>query len=208
MKKYRKGIVVGGLSLAALAMGATAYAQQAAPRGPDAKAPVTRAEHQAKATEMFARMDVNKDGKIDAADRQARVGQRFDRIDTDKNGQISCTEFAAAHGPRDRAARAEGAPKAEGKSEGRRGWGRMGHGRGHGGMGRGMMGGGMSADANKDGAITQAEFLTAATARFDRLDTNKDGTVTADERQAARKAMRDEWRQKRGAAAPAAKTGS
>ena len=50
------------------------------------------------------------------------------------------------------------------------------------------------ADANKDGAVTQAEFTAAALQRFDRADTNRDGTVTAEERRAARQAMRDEMR--------------
>jgi hypothetical protein len=62
------------------------------------------------------------------------------------------------------------------------------------------MGGGRMADANKDGAVTQAEFTAAALQRFDRLDANKDGQVTKEERQAARKAMRDQWRAKREAA--------
>ena len=37
------------------------------------------------------------------------------------------------------------------------------------------------ADGNKDGQITRAEWLQAATARFDRFDTNKDGKLVADE---------------------------
>ena len=59
------------------------------------------------------------------------------------------------------------------------------------------------ADANKDGAVTQAQFTAAALQRFDRTDANKDGQVTREERQTARKAMRDEWRAKREAAQPA-----
>ena len=81
----------------------------------------------------------------------------------------------------------------EGKRDGMRGH----HGKrgGHHGM---MMG---KADTNGDKAISQAEFQTAALARFDAADANKDGQVTAEERQAQRGA----WRAKRGAppAAPA-----
>lgn len=44
---------------------------------------------------------------------------------------------------------------------------------GLGGMGR--------ADVNKDGQITRAEWLQAATARFDRFDANKDGKLVGDE---------------------------
>ena len=62
----------------------------------------------------------------------------------------------------------------------------------------GSMGGGMmmgrSADANHDGALTQAEFVGAAMQRFDRTDANHDGQITREERQAAFKAMRDEMR--------------
>ena len=53
------------------------------------------------------------------------------------------------------------------------------------------------ADTDKDGAVTQAEFTAAALTGFDRLDANKDGQVTKKERQAARKAMREQWRAKR-----------
>src|SRR3546814_15144388 len=62
-----------------------------------------------------------------------------------------------------------------------------------------MMG---KADTDGDKAISQAEFQTAALARFDAADANKDGQVTSEER----KAQRGAWRAKRGAA-PAAPTG-
>ncbi|MFD2135292.1 hypothetical protein ACFSLT_08770 [Novosphingobium resinovorum] len=48
------------------------------------------------------------------------------------------------------------------------------------------------ADANNDGAVTQAEFIAAALKRFDAQDTNHDGKVTKEERAAARKAHMDE----------------
>ena len=37
------------------------------------------------------------------------------------------------------------------------------------------------ADADGDGTITRAEWIAAATARFDKLDVNKDGKLTPDE---------------------------
>jgi len=37
------------------------------------------------------------------------------------------------------------------------------------------------ADINNDGQITRAEWVQAATVRFDRLDANKDGKLVADE---------------------------
>lgn len=174
------------------------------PLGAKGDVTVTRAEAQAHATQMFAKLDANKDGKIDAADRAAQRAERqatmFAAIDADGNGSISKVEWdqhgadrAAKRAERgDKRADAAGAP-GEGKSHGMRGPGKRG---GHHGMRGGMMG---KADANGDKAITQAEFQTAALARFDAADANKDGKVTPEER----KAQRGEWRAKRGAA-PAA----
>lgn len=55
-------------------------------------------------------------------------------------------------------------------------------------------GGLMRADTNRDGAITRAEMLADADARFVAMDTDKDGKVTAAERDAARAAMRAQRR--------------
>ena len=57
--------------------------------------------------------------------------------------------------------------------------------------GRGMQGGMMRmADANRDGAITRQEFLTASLSRFDRGDANRDGQLTSEERRAMHGRMR------------------
>lgn len=198
-KNLARGLALA-VSLTATAFAGAAYGEQAqhAKRGGDADANgvLTRAEAQSHAAAMFARMDANKDGKIDRADREARRAAHFDRLDTDKNGQLSRQEFSARP-QRPEGARAEGRGPEGGKHHG---WGGRGHGRGghHGGMMMGRM-----ADANKDGAITQAEFTAAATQRFDRMDGNKDGQVTKEERQAARAAMRQEWQNRR-AATPSA----
>lgn len=190
MTKTRK--IMLGLSLAATAIAGGAYAQQTGGKGMGGDGSFTRAEAQAKAQEMFARMDVNKDGKIDQADRAARRDAMFNRMDTDHNGQISRAEFDAmgpgARGPRG----PEGAGPDGERGPGKHRWGHRG---GH--RGGGMMMGRM-ADANKDGAITQAEFTAAALQRFDRMDTNHDGTVTKEERQAARQAMREQWKSRMG----------
>ncbi|WP_428629842.1 EF-hand domain-containing protein [Sphingopyxis sp.] len=170
----------------------------------DGNGMVTRAEAQAQATQMFAKLDANKDGKIDPADRAAQQAERqakmFAAIDADGNGSITKAEWDK-HGA-DRAAkraergdkRADAGALGEGKRHGMRGPGKRG---GHHGMRGGMM---AKADTNGDKAISQAEFQTAALARFDASDANKDGQVTAEER----KAQRGEWRAKRAAtAAPA-----
>lgn len=46
-------------------------------------------------------------------------------------------------------------------------------------------------DTDGNGAISRAEFLADAGARFARMDANNDGQVTQDERRAARGAMRE-----------------
>lgn len=141
--------------------------------------PTTRADAEQRAAAMFARMDGNGDGKIDQADRAAREKTMFDRIDANRDGAVSFSEFTTHHQQR-ADARADG-PREGGK--GPRG-GKRGRG-GHGMMGHAgpMMDG---ADANKDGALTKAEFTAAALARFDRADADKDGTISTDERRAGR----------------------
>ncbi|WP_260583578.1 EF-hand domain-containing protein [Sphingopyxis sp. PET50] len=175
--------------------------------GADGNAPATRAEAQAKATAMFAKLDANGDGKLDAADRAAKRAEMqakaFERLDADKDGNVSKAEWDQASADR-QAKRTERLEKrAEAGEPGKRGPGLRGHhGRrgGHHGMRGGMM---MKADTDGDKAISAAEFQTAALARFDAADANKDGQVTAEERKAQRdawKAKAGEWRAKRGAA--------
>ncbi|WP_095012475.1 EF-hand domain-containing protein [Tsuneonella mangrovi] len=147
---------------------------------------MTRAQATAMADKMFAKMDVNGDGKIDAADREAMKAKMFDRIDTNHDGVISKDEFEAA-----------GPPHRDGDMRGER-QGKRGHHRGmrgdRGDMMRMML---RRADTNGDGAITKAEFEAAALKHFDQMDANHDGTVTAAERQAAHDAMKAKWEQMR-----------
>jgi Ca2+-binding EF-hand superfamily protein len=183
------------LSLAAcasaLAFGGVAYAQPAdAPRQE-----LTRAAVEQHADRAFDRLDANHDGKLDQADREARQKIRFDRIDTNHDGAVSYAEFTAA-----RAKVAEGRTEGlaergdrAGRHDGHRGEHRLAFSR----FGHGFAGhrGGFAqlADADKDGAITKAEFQASALQRFDRLDANRDGTVTRDEAKAARDNMRKQW---------------
>lgn len=172
----------------AMALATTGFVGAAAaqPADPMGGKTVTKAEAQAKAGEMFARMDANKDGKIDQADRGAHRAQMFDRLDANKDGAVSRDEFAAAQKARDGQARKPG----EGRKHGE---GRMGK---RGGGKRGMMMLRM-ADTNKDGAITRDEFLAAHGKHFDMTDANKDGKISPEERKAQKGKMR-EMRGKRG----------
>lgn len=176
------------LTLGAALIAVPAIAAQGGPA--DGKATLTRDQAQTHATEMFAKLDANKDGKLDAADRAVRRAEmqakRFEALDTDKNGSISRAEW-------DQRAADRSAKRGEGRGgphHGMRGPGMRG------GHHMGGWGGRMTKPGGGDKAATQAEFVAAALARFDRLDANKDGQVTAEERQAARATQRAEWKAK------------
>lgn len=174
-------------SLASIAVVGLAHAAETQMNRPDMNRTVTRAEAMEHANQMFDRMDVNKDGKLDAADREARRAAMFDRIDTNKDGSISRAEFTAI--------RPHGGMQHEGmKQEGGNHGGMMGHHMRR----RGMMGHMMlrMADSDRDGAVTKAEFTAAATTHYDRVDANHDGQITPAERQAAHAAMREEMQRR------------
>jgi hypothetical protein len=166
------------LSLAAMTtvLAAGAASAQAEPR-----AETTRAAVEQRTTEQFGRMDANDDGVLNDADREAARREAFDGMDADKDGAISFAEYEARRDER-REARAERGP--DGARE--RGFARRG-GRGGPGMTR-------AADADNDGTVTQAEFTTAALARFDRTDADRDGTISQQERRDARQHSRHERR--------------
>jgi Ca2+-binding EF-hand superfamily protein len=172
-----KSLIVSLAAFSALAAAGAAHAQ-AEPRGTS-----TRAEAEQRTAEMFGRMDANDDGVLNQADREAARREAFDAIDADKNGAISFAEFDARRdGRREERAdrRGPGGPEGMGRRGGRRGPG----------MER-------AADTDNDGTVTQAEFTTAALARFDRADANSDGTISTDERRDARREMRHHMRRDR-----------
>lgn len=182
-----------GLSAAAFALAGAGVAYAAVNDGT-----TTRAEAQTHASAMFARMDVNKDGKLDTADRSARQAERFDRIDSDNNGSISPAEFSAGRG-RD-GARGSNRAGSDGDKRGHQMGGHAMGGRHGGGHGMGGMMLMRMADTNGDQAVSQAEFSAAALKHFDSADANKDGTLTRAERQAAHQAMRAQMQAARPAA--------
>jgi hypothetical protein len=189
MMNRKKWIALGAVSV--LAMGGAAFAVADArplPMDADSNGAVSKVEAMAAADRMFAKMDANADGAINAADREAKMKEHFQKLDADKNGQVSEAEFLAAREARmedraERMAERHGAGDTRGH-----------HGRGHGGMmgkgGRHAMAMLQAADANKDQAVSQAEFRTAAEARFAKADIDKNGSLSASEMQAQRKAMR------------------
>ena len=190
-------LVLSAALVASLGAGALYAASPASPPPAQAPAPmgdgsVTWDAFKAQADAVWARMDVNKDGRIDQADRDARMGQRFDAIDTNHDGMISRAEFLAQHrgpkGGRDQMAGPDGStpPPAVDRGAG------MDHMRmGHGGMGRG--GKAMSliwpvlrqAKRDNGGVLTRAAYDAAVKSAFDKADGNHDGKLTREEIRAA-----------------------
>ena len=168
------------IALLTTGLAGAAIAQAPAPGAdPMGDKTVTKAEAQAKAAEMFAKMDVNKDGKLDQADRAAHRTEMFDRLDANKDGNVSREEFAAAHQRKAGDAKAAGERKTGEHRMGKRGGDHMG--------GRMML---QMADANKDGAVSRDEMTAAHARMFDMADANKDGQLTPAERKAHRAQMR------------------
>ena len=199
----------------------TSAPPMAAPRAPGAPPRVmiisdrvmTRDEAVKHVTDMFARLDTNRDGfitkpevealhqKMEGAmamggDWQKRLAERgittgdrgamFDRLDTNHDGNISRQEFMSGQGQvrQERIMIMRNGPD-----------GAPGAPTAPGAPGMRMhmhaMGGGMGfagrlfdmADSNHDGRVSLAEAQAAALAHFDRADTNHDGKITPDERQ-------------------------
>lgn len=183
MNSMKKTLLAAGAAM--IVLGGAAYA---APGMMDREADMTLAQAKAKADEMFTRMDVNKDGKLDEADRAAKRAERFDRMDANSDGTISRDEFAARPERPDRGEMRGGERHADGE-------------RHHGKRGKrgGMMMMGKMADTNNDGAVSKAEFDAGVAKHFTMMDTDKDGTVTAAERKAAHEKMRETMKAMRAA---------
>jgi hypothetical protein len=54
-------------------------------------------------------------------------------------------------------------------------------------------------DADKDGAVSEAEFLKSSKEKFVELDANKDGKVTKEEHEARRAEMKKKWEERKAA---------
>lgn len=149
---------------------------------------VTRAEVQAEADRMFARLDANSDGKLDSTDRSQRREMRVIRHESG-GGEVT-EDVIIEHAPP--------APGAEGerreirkeirkeivKDGHRRGRGRDHDGPRHHMRMMGPMGGGLmlfihsgESDLNGDGALSKEEFTAQQLRFFDAADANRDGKI-------------------------------
>lgn len=175
MKKLLTATAIGAMLTAGIAV-----AMQTETAYPP-RAPLTKAQMLARADARFAALDTNKDGQLSAQELEAgrgegrRGGRMLAHADANKDGLISRAEHRAAAEARFARVDADkdGAIEA---GEGRRGFreGSKREGRWFGMRGHRMA---MLADANRDGAISRAEFDAAAAQRFARLDTNRDGKL-------------------------------
>ncbi|WP_396594198.1 hypothetical protein [Brevundimonas sp. R86498] len=142
------------------------------------------------------RLDPDGDGIVTRDEFVAPTGAAFDRLDTDRDGRLTRAELAAASGPDLNGpgvhvmrldGRGAGGPAGDGRvfmfrhggedGPGRDGPGRprveihrMGGPEGH----RGL-------DADRDGKVSEAEFLATLRDVFRRLDKDADGALSGDE---------------------------
>jgi hypothetical protein len=194
-----KAYLFAGVAAAILATSIPGHAAPAAKPAPAAAAApkpvheVTFADVKAAADALWARFDVNKDGRIDSADRDAELLKHFDMWDTNHDGSISKDEFLAhihereGRGPHPGGPDGPPPPMDGPDHRGPGHWGR-------GGPGMGPHPGGFAAmaivgpalhEARKDGVVTRAAFDAAVKARFDRFDANHDGKLSHEELHAA-----------------------
>jgi len=141
----------------------------APPRGADGRVPaVIRARRE----KVFARIDMNGDGYIDAAEREASLKRWFARRDLDGDGRLSYSEIEAARkrwlawrgtgpAPKQQARGIDTQAKPQQKPGQRRGIARY--------------------DRNADGAVSFAELSAARAGRMEAMDRNRDGRVSYDE---------------------------
>ncbi len=190
-------------AIATLGLAAAAAAGEARPADrtdQDGDRRISLVEMQAAQAERFARLDVNRDGRLTRQERQAggqalraaRQSQRvqrqaaaFARRDRDRDGALTQAEapgrmaarFAQFDANRDGRLTAGELRAGQVALRGQRGpkpAGRQ----------------PLRADADSDGAISRAEADNHIRARFARLDLNRDGYVTRDERRAHRQSRR------------------
>jgi hypothetical protein len=121
------------------------------------------------------RLDANKDGKVTLAEMKSEADQKFKAIDADKNGRVVEAELSAHHEQmrakfaQERAARGDGAGKADGDCHGKK--------MRHGGKAFFLK----KMDGNGDGAIDAAEWRSHVEQRFARMDDNGDKVLAGAE---------------------------
>lgn len=116
----------------------------------------------AKAGERFDRMDVNKDGYVDRADMQARMAQKraafFKGADGNRDGRVTRDEFIVEQGARGAERREKWVKRAQERTQ--------------------SAGKSAGQHAKARPAPTQQQQIERAVKAFDKIDANKDGALT------------------------------
>ncbi|MBL0124274.1 MAG: EF-hand domain-containing protein [Betaproteobacteria bacterium] len=135
MKSIHKTAARALAGLAALAT--WAYTAHANPRKSDAE---------------FAKMDINRDGRVSSDEHAAGGKQMFDAMDANHNGKVTALEMDAAHervtGAQANRAEMSAAEKIK------------------------------VIDKDGDGILSAAEHASGSQAMFEKMDTNKDGYLS------------------------------
>lgn len=104
---------------------------------------------------QFAKMDVNKDGRVAADEHAAGAKQMFDTMDADGNGKVTASEMHAAHervsGKKPDNSDMSAAEKIK------------------------------VVDSNDDGVLTSAEHALGSRTMFQKMDSNKDSSLSQEE---------------------------
>ena len=172
----KKIIVAAGL--AAVAVSSIAAAQPARPRQAPA-ADLTRTQAIVQAEQLFARLDLNRDGQVVTQElqqafellrtqRQARMQERLAQMTPEQRAQMEQrrAEFQKRRAETAAQGRGPGGPGGPGGPRGTHGFNPQ------------MLG--------PDGVATLADFREQAAQRFDRVDADRNGVITAAERQQLR----------------------
>jgi Ca2+-binding EF-hand superfamily protein len=161
-------------SLAVIALAALSFA--AAPvLAQEATRPASPPDRDTQRRAAFDRSDANKDGFIDRSESRTARDAIFDRLDIDKDGRLSTAELtfqrrSRGQGPGARAGSVNAQPQATapGNPTANRSAIRADR----------ML---QRLDADKDGAVSRAEWQASSDMRFDRCDANRDGKLAFDE---------------------------
>lgn len=170
--------IVIATGFAAAALSSIALAQPAGPR-PGPAPDMTRAQAIAQAEQLFARLDLNRDGQVVTqevqqafellrTERQKRMQERLAQLTPEQRAQMEArrAEFQKRRAEAGAQRRGPGGPGGPGGPRGPRGFNPQ------------MLG--------PDGVATLAEFREQAAQRFDRVDADRNGIITAAERQQLR----------------------
>lgn len=100
----------------------------------------------------FAKMDINKDGRVSADEHATGAKQMFDAMDANKDGKVTAAEMDAAH-ERVTGAKATGAEMSAPEKI-------------------------KVIDKDGDRILSAAEHASGSQAMFEKMDTNKDGQLS------------------------------